>query len=109
MTSLPLDQHNIEIQANKKSWESKPLLRAVYAGFYTRLNAWVREDIAGSVVELGSGVGNFKSVYPSAVATDLFPNPWIDQVENAYRLSFADSSVSNLSSVIPGLLNTRDL
>lgn len=33
---------------------------------------------------------------PDALATDLFPSPWIDQTENAYALSFADGSVSNL-------------
>jgi ubiquinone/menaquinone biosynthesis C-methylase UbiE len=33
---------------------------------------------------------------PDAICSDLFPNPWIDQVENAYHLSFPDSSVSNL-------------
>jgi SAM-dependent methyltransferase len=26
----------------------------------------------------------------------LFPNPWIDQVENAYALTFADATVSDL-------------
>jgi SAM-dependent methyltransferase len=30
------------------------------------------------------------------VTTDLFPNPWLDRRENAYRLSFADGSVSHL-------------
>ena len=28
--------------------------------------------------------------------TDLFPNPWIDQVENAYTLTFGDGEVSHL-------------
>ena len=28
--------------------------------------------------------------------TDLFPNPWIDQVENAYTLSFRDGELSHV-------------
>ena len=30
------------------------------------------------------------------MTTDIFPNPWLDQQENAYALTFADSSLSNL-------------
>lgn len=96
MDSLPLTQHDIEIQSNRIAWEKKPLLRAIYADFYTRILSVIRTDVPGKVVELGSGIGNFKSVYPQAIATDLFPNPWIDNVENAYRLSFSDETVSNL-------------
>lgn len=54
-------------------------------------------DIAeGITVELGSGIGNIKDTIPNCLRTDLFPNPWIDQVENAYKLSFADDAVANL-------------
>ena len=48
------------------------------------------------IVELGSGLGNIHEVIPNCLRTDLFPNPWIDQIENAYQLSFADESVSDL-------------
>jgi len=33
---------------------------------------------------------------PDAIATDLFPNPWLDQTENVYALSFATTSVSSV-------------
>ncbi len=94
--SLPLDQHNKEIQANYDSWNRKPLIRDIYKGFYTEVLKYIREDIVGEVIEVGSGIGNFKGVYPKAIATDLFPNPWIDRVESAYHLSSKDDSVSNL-------------
>jgi len=45
---------------------------------------------------LGSGLGNIHDVIPDCIRTDLFPNPWIDQIENAYKLSFADQAVSDL-------------
>lgn len=93
---LPLTQHAIEIEQNRDFWEKKPLLQKIYRGFYAEILARVQRRVPGTVVELGSGIGNFKSVCPEAIATDLFPNPWIDQVESAYHLSFSDGSVSNL-------------
>jgi len=96
MNQIPLTQHDIEIQKNRAVWEEKPLLRKIYARFYAEMLVWLREDISGKVVELGSGIGNFKSAYPKAITTDIFPNPWIDQVESAYHLSFTDGTVSNL-------------
>lgn len=96
METLPLAQHDLEIQHNRMAWERKPLLRTIYLDFYTQILASLRKDIPGDVVELGSGIGNFKSVYPKAITTDIFPNPWIDRVENAYHLSFHDGTVSNL-------------
>jgi len=41
-------------------------------------------------------MGNIKEVLPACITTDIFPNPWLDRVENAYALSFAAQSVSNL-------------
>lgn len=92
---LPLEQHNKEIQENLNSWNSKPLIRDIYKGFYELVLQHIRED-GGEVIEVGAGIGNFKSVYPKAIATDLFPNPWLDRVESAYHLSSGDGSVSNL-------------
>ena len=35
-------------------------------------------------------MGSIKEIIPECVTTDIFPNPWLDRQENAYRLSFAD-------------------
>ena len=93
---LPAEQHNIEIQQNQDSWQKKPLLHQIYQGFYREMAALLRPEIAGSTVELGSGMGNIKSVIPHCITTDLFPNPWLDRRENAYALNFADRSIANL-------------
>jgi SAM-dependent methyltransferase len=50
----------------------------------------------GEIIELGSGIGNIQEVIPRCVKTDLFPNPWIDRVENEFQLSCADATVSDL-------------
>src|SRR5680860_408579 len=94
--SLSIEQHNIEIKRNLEAWNKKPLLREIYSGFYSSILKWIRKDLHGETVELGSGIGNFKRVYLNCITTDIFPNPWIDKVESAYSLSFENNSVSNL-------------
>ncbi len=94
--SVPLSQHNDEIEQNLKSWEDKPLLRKIYRGFHEALAKSILVDSSGITVEIGSGIGNIKEVIPHCLRTDLFPNPWLDQTEDAYRLSFQSGSVSNL-------------
>jgi SAM-dependent methyltransferase len=94
--ALPIEQHNIEIQRNREVWSRKPMLRQVYRDFYRLIAARLDPQRPGLVVELGSGMGRIKEIIPQCVTTDLFPNPWLDRQENAYRLSFADGSVSHL-------------
>jgi len=94
--SSELDQHNIEVAQNLAFWERKPLLREIYKGFHREIASYLRPDPVGIAAELGSGIGNIKEVIPHCLRTDIFPNPWLDQVENAYRLSFANSSVAHL-------------
>jgi SAM-dependent methyltransferase len=93
---LPIGQHDVEIQANRQAWERKPLLRAAYRGFHGLIASRLDRSVPGLIVELGSGMGAIKEMIPDCVTTDLFPNPWLDRQENAYRLGFADGSVSNL-------------
>lgn len=92
---IPLTQHNAEIFENQRHWDRKPTLRAIYKDFYLAIAAEL-SPVQGITVELGSGVGNIKDVIPGCLRTDLFPNPWLDQTESAYNLSFKDCSVSNL-------------
>ena len=95
-TPLPLDQHNVEIERNRLAWERKPVLQRAYRDFHKRIAAHIDPAVPGVIAELGSGIGNIRDVIPNCVRTDLFPNPWIDQVENAYALTFGDGAVSHL-------------
>jgi SAM-dependent methyltransferase len=94
--TAPLEQHQDEIQRNLRAWEARPLLRQIYAGFYQRIIALIDPQLPGCIVEIGSGIGNLKSHLPQAVATDLFPNPWLDLTCDGYDLPFRDSSLSHL-------------
>lgn len=68
----------------------------VYMELYRLIADNLSELPDPKIIELGSGLGNIHMVLPNCLRTDLFPYPWIDQIENAYKLSFEDESVSNL-------------
>ena len=91
-----VEQHNREIHENREAWAKKPVLRRAYGGLYGAICENIEPSIPGIKVELGSGMGNIKDHLPECVTTDLFPNPWLDRVENAYQLSFSDASVGHL-------------
>ena len=94
--TAPLTQHQAEIGQNLRAWQSKPLLRRIYAGFYGRIVALIDTSIAGHIVEIGSGIGNLKAHLPRAIATDLFPNPWLDLACDGYELPFREASLSHV-------------
>ena len=91
-----IEQHNSEIHENLVLWRRKPMLREAYAAFYQEILRRLPASPKGPVIECGSGIGNLKSVLPGCITSDLFPNPWIDRIENVYALSFADATVSAL-------------
>ncbi len=93
---MDASRHNDEIAQNLEHWNRKPSLQKSYRAFHELIAQYLVESEKGQTVELGSGIGNIKDTIPNCLRTDLFPNPWIDQVENAYELSFSNESVSNL-------------
>lgn len=93
---MDVDRHQREILLNQQYWQKKPILRKIYHEFHHLIAAQLSGLSDPLIVELGSGIGNIKEVIPGCLRTDLFPNPWLDQVENAYQLSFGDASVSDL-------------
>jgi SAM-dependent methyltransferase len=93
--SISIEQHLIEMRSNQAAWQKRPLLREVYGHFYQLIRGALT-PLPGSTVELGSGIGAAKEFIPGCITTDIFPNSWLDQQENAYALTFPDSSVSNL-------------
>lgn len=95
---MGIQLHNELIDKNHKLWNRKPLLRIVYTDLYQQMKKHL-SHVSGKTVELGSGMGSIRETLPDCILTDLFPYPWIDQVENAYQLSFENESISNLLMV----------
>ena len=96
MNILDINLHQEFINKNQEYWKRKPLLRTLYGDFYRLISNHLSKLPDGKIVELGSGLGNIHDVIPDCIRTDLFPNPWIDQIENVYKLSFEDETVSDL-------------
>ncbi len=93
---MGINLHQELIDQNHEHWIRKPLLRLIYGDFYRLIASQMSNLPNGKIVELGSGLGNIHDVIPNCIRTDLFPNPWIDQIENAYKLSFENETVSDL-------------
>ncbi|OGQ96080.1 MAG: methyltransferase type 11 [Deltaproteobacteria bacterium RIFOXYD12_FULL_57_12] len=93
---MNISRHNDEIHRNLRAWGNKPVLREIYRSFHRLISEQLVHGPDSRTVELGSGIGNIKEVIPNCIRTDLFPNPWIDRVENAYNLSFQDDTVANV-------------
>lgn len=68
----------------------------IYKDFYKLIELNLSKLATSKVVELGSGLGNIHEVLPDCLRTDLFSYPWVDQIENAYQLSFDNESISDL-------------
>jgi SAM-dependent methyltransferase len=92
----PLEQHQVEIERNKEFRAAKPLISRIYGDFYDRIVSNLNRGLTGAIVEIGSGSGELKTRIPEAICSDLFLNPWLDLVCDAYRLPFRDGTVSNL-------------
>ena len=93
---MGINLHHDLISKNHEYWNRKPLLQRVYRDFYSLIANQLSGLAESKIVELGSGLGNIRDVIPNCIRTDLFPYPWIDQIENAYKLSFEADSLSDL-------------
>lgn len=85
-----------QLDSYREAWSKKRLLRRVYNDIYDRIASVCVE---GRTVEIGGGIGQFKSRFPLAIATDIQVAPWLDVVLDAQRLPFAHGSVSNIVMV----------
>ena len=93
---MGINLHQELIDKNHEHWLRRPLLRLIYRDFYRLIASQLSNLPDNKIVELGSGLGNIREVIPNCIRTDLFLYPWIDQIENAYKLSFKNETVSDL-------------
>lgn len=91
-----VSRHLTEMHANRACWERKPLLRECYAEYYREIRSHLLPESSGSTLELGSGLGLVKEHIPHCQTSDIFPNKWLDRVENAYAINQPDESLANL-------------
>jgi len=85
-----------DVEKNRVLWERKPVLRHTYRKLYGEMASRLAGGTDGATLELGSGIGHSKDVMPQCITSDFFPAPWLDRVENAYHINYADGTLANL-------------
>jgi SAM-dependent methyltransferase len=83
------------LRQQRAAWESRPLLRRLYADWFAELDR-LRSPLDAPTVELGSGIGAFAEAVPDVLSTDVEATPWARDVVDAAELPYADASVANL-------------
>lgn len=78
------------IEAHRRTWARKPLLRAFYTQEY--FDRIVRAMPRGRSLELGAGPGFFAQYHRCDVVTDVAPAAHIDQVVDVHAMPFPDGS-----------------
>jgi SAM-dependent methyltransferase len=83
--------------AHRRLLHSKPLVRALFERFYRRCR-WADEKYFARApavirIELGSGAGLLKNVFPDVYTSDVKFLPFVDFIARSEELPFADASV----------------
>ena len=91
-----MENHKLIDQKTRGAFKKKRLLRLIYKDYYKEILKYIHIDQDYKILEIGSGTGNIKEILPDCITSDQFIEPNIDQIENIYKLSFEDSSISNI-------------
>ena len=84
------------LREHRAIWHEKPVLRAIYSDFYSRI---VARCAVGRTLEVGGGSGNLKEFRGDVVSTDIVPMPWLDAAADAQALPFRSNSFANVVAV----------
>ncbi len=79
-------------ELRKKIISSKPLLRDIYSEWYRNLAAELPE-LAGSVLELGSGAGFLEEYIPGLITSEIFCCSTVRVVADAEEMPFGNHSL----------------
>lgn len=83
------------LREQERSWESRPLLRALYEQWFRSI-CGALSSVPGRSVELGAGIGMLARTCPTVEPTDVASTPWASEVADAESLPYTDGSLANL-------------
>jgi SAM-dependent methyltransferase len=75
----------------------KPFLKKLYANWYADFVKAFKSSGEGPYLEIGSGGGFFKEVFPEVITSDILPLPNVDKVFDAESLPFENASLSAIA------------
>ena len=84
------------LNIHRELWEKKPVLHKIYTEYFKIIQ---RSCIAGTVLEIGGGSGNFKGFLSESISMDIVSLPWLDMIADAQTLPFKNHSFSNIVMV----------
>jgi len=93
--SFDVDSPEFSI-AHRKVLQRKVILRALFEKFYRQCRSMDLhhfDDCPGIRIEIGSGAGIMKDVYPDVITSDIKQLPFVDIVLSAEKLPFPDNTL----------------
>ncbi|MBD3345940.1 MAG: methyltransferase domain-containing protein [Chitinivibrionales bacterium] len=82
-------------QRHRAIWQKKRILQLVYTRWYQK----ILEDLSRfdtPTLEIGAGIGNFKSFHRRIIASDIQFCSWLNLCQDAHRLPFKKNTISNI-------------
>src|SRR5207249_27989 len=83
------------LELQDAAWRSRPLVRRLSHEWF-RVSGERLTDLPGPSIELGTGIGKFKEMFPHVVATDVEKTPWAEAVVDAEALPFDNGELANI-------------
>jgi SAM-dependent methyltransferase len=76
--------------------QDKPFLRRLYTEWYTAIKGFLPSRPSGCLIELGSGGGFAKQIFPRVVTTEILSLPTIDLQLDGEALPFKSKSLKGI-------------
>jgi SAM-dependent methyltransferase len=83
MSAVPQTYDLSLLDRSLGKWNTSPALRAVYADIFAEMR---RELVAGTVLEVGSGIGMARDYFPGLVTSDIVRTRFVDRAISAYDI-----------------------
>src|SRR6187402_25446 len=74
----------------------KPFLKKLYNDWYDVFIKKAKEIKTGKYLEIGSGGGFLKEVFPEVITSDILNLPGVDQVFSAEELPFKENELASI-------------
>jgi SAM-dependent methyltransferase len=75
---------------------SKPYLKQVYLDWYNLYKKSFTNFDIGQFLEIGSGGGFVKEIFPKIITSDILPLPNVDKVFSAEKMPFENNSLNGI-------------
>jgi SAM-dependent methyltransferase len=79
--------------AHREIIMKKPFLKKLYSDWYEEFISAAKKVNKGKYLEIGSGGGFFKEVFPEAITSDILELPNVDMVFSAEELPFKENEL----------------